>query len=48
MLKEQTISSASKPALIPAAEWFGGGRRVPYDPKRHRILTAHDDMSTPT
>src|SRR5947209_8262607 len=42
-----STSIASKPALIPAAEWFGGGRRVPYDPDRHRVLTAHDDMSTP-
>ena len=28
MLKEQTVPYASKPVLIPAAEWFGGGRRV--------------------
>jgi haloalkane dehalogenase len=42
-----STSIASKPALIPAAEWFGGGRRVPYDPDRHRVLTSHDDLSTP-
>ncbi|HLZ22242.1 MAG TPA: alpha/beta fold hydrolase [Ktedonobacterales bacterium] len=42
-----STSIASKPALIPAAEWFGGGQRVPYDPDRHRMLTAHDSMSTP-
>ncbi|SRR5258708_5525093 len=47
MPKEQTVPYASKTALIPAAEWFGGGRRVPYDPNRHRVLTTHDDMSTP-
>src|SRR5215831_9266762 len=42
-----STSNASKPALIPATEWFSGGRRVPYDPERHRVLTAHDDMRTP-
>lgn len=42
-----STSIDSKPALITAAEWFGGGRRVPYDPVRHRMLTAHDAMSTP-
>ena len=34
-----------RPALIIAAEWFGGGRRVPYEPDHHRMLTARDDMS---
>jgi pimeloyl-ACP methyl ester carboxylesterase len=38
---------ADQHTLIPAAEWFGGGRRVPYDPIHHRILTARDDLSTP-
>jgi hypothetical protein len=42
-----STSIASKPTFIPAAERFGVGQRVPYDPDRHRILTAHDDMSTP-
>lgn len=42
-----SISIADKPTLITAAEWFGGGRRVPYDPAHHRILTAHDDLSAP-
>lgn len=36
-----------KHAFITAAEWFGGGRRVPYDPARRRMLTASDDQSTP-
>jgi hypothetical protein len=42
-----STSIASKPTFIPAAERFGVEQRVPYDPDRHSILTAHDDMSTP-
>jgi pimeloyl-ACP methyl ester carboxylesterase len=42
-----STSIADKRAYITAAEWFAGGQRVPYDPTCHRILTAHDDMSTP-
>jgi pimeloyl-ACP methyl ester carboxylesterase len=38
---------ADKPALITATAWFGGGRRVPYDPSHHRIVTAHDDLNAP-
>ena len=38
---------ADKHALVTAAEWFGGGSRVPYDSDRHRILTVDDDMSAP-
>lgn len=36
---------ADKHTLITAAEWFGGGRRVPYEPAHHRMLTAYDDLS---
>lgn len=36
---------AEKHTLITAADWFGGGRRVPYDLGYHRILTAPDDVS---
>jgi hypothetical protein len=42
-----SIAIADKRNLITAAEWFGGGRRVPYDPDHHRMLTAHDDLSAP-
>ena len=45
MLKEQTVPYASKPALMPAAEWFVGGRPIPYDPDRHRVLTTHDAIT---
>lgn len=36
---------ADKHALITAAEWFGGGKRVPYDADHRRILTGHDDLN---
>ena len=32
MPKEQTVPYASKPVLIPAAEWFGGGTASPMTP----------------
>ena len=36
---------ADKHTLITAADWFSGGRRVPYDPNHHRMLTADDDLT---
>jgi len=39
-------SIVNKHTLITAAEWFGGGRRVPYDPDHHRILTTSDALSS--
>ncbi len=36
---------AEKHTLITAADWFGGGRRVPYDPNHHRILRAYDNLN---
>lgn len=36
---------ADKHTLITANEWFGSGRRVPYDPVHHRMLMAHDAMN---
>lgn len=38
---------SDKHTIVTAAEWFGGGRRVPYDPTHHRILTSHDDLTVP-
>ena len=38
---------ANKHTLIAAAEWFGGGRRVPYDPNHYRMLTSQDDLTAP-
>jgi pimeloyl-ACP methyl ester carboxylesterase len=39
-------SISYKRTLITAAEWFGGGCRVPYDPDHHRILTTPDDLTS--
>lgn len=36
---------ADKHTFITAADWFGGGRRVPYDLGSHRILTAPDNVN---
>src|SRR5262249_34952734 len=47
MSTSMSTAITEKPALIPAAEWFAGGQRVPYDPDRRRVLTARDDLSTP-
>src|ERR1700748_2039204 len=32
-------------ALVTAAEWFGGGQRIPYDPESARVLT--EEAATP-
>ena len=34
-------------ALVTAAEWFGGGQRIPYDPESARILTENEAATTP-
>jgi pimeloyl-ACP methyl ester carboxylesterase len=34
-------------ALVTAAEWFGGGRRIPYDPEAARVLTEEEAAATP-
>ncbi len=34
-------------ALVTAAEWFGGGQRIPYDPESARVLTEEEAASTP-
>ena len=34
-------------ALVTAAEWFGGGQRIPYDPKSARVLTEEEAAATP-
>ncbi len=38
---------ADEHRLITAAEWFGSGHRVPYDPNHHHLLTADDDLTAP-
>src|SRR5438067_9658101 len=34
-------------ALVTAAEWFGGGQRIPYDPQAARVLTEEEAVATP-
>src|SRR5260370_408919 len=33
--------------LVTAAEWFAGGRRIPYDPESARVLTEEEAAATP-
>jgi pimeloyl-ACP methyl ester carboxylesterase len=32
---------------VTAAEWFGGGERIPYDPESARVLTEEEAVATP-
>jgi pimeloyl-ACP methyl ester carboxylesterase len=34
-------------ALVTAAEWFGGGQRISYDPESARVLTEEEAAATP-
>jgi pimeloyl-ACP methyl ester carboxylesterase len=34
-------------ALVTAAEWFAGGRRIPYDPETARVLTEQQAAAAP-
>jgi pimeloyl-ACP methyl ester carboxylesterase len=34
-------------ALVTAAEWFAGGRRIPYDPRSARVLTEQEAAAAP-
>ncbi|HEY7591941.1 MAG TPA: alpha/beta hydrolase [Actinophytocola sp.] len=34
-------------ALVTAAEWFGSGQRIPYDPESARILTEEEAVAIP-
>jgi pimeloyl-ACP methyl ester carboxylesterase len=33
--------------IVTAAEWFAGGRRIPYDPASARVLTEEEAAATP-
>jgi pimeloyl-ACP methyl ester carboxylesterase len=35
-------------APVTAAEWFGGGQRIPYDPESARVLTEEEAVATPS
>jgi hypothetical protein len=39
-------SSRQNRARVTAAEWFAGGRRIPYDPRSARVLTEDDAAAT--
>ena len=32
-------------ALVTAAEWFGGGQRIPYDPESARVLNEEEAVA---
>src|SRR5436189_69186 len=34
-------------APVTAAEWFGSGQRIPYDPESGRVLTEKEAVATP-
>ena len=46
MSKKADPSPRSKP-LVTAAEWFTGGRRIPYDPESGRVLTEPEAAAIP-
>lgn len=39
-------SIADKQVLVTANTWFAGGRRVPYDPSLHRVLTSGNEINS--
>jgi hypothetical protein len=40
-------SKTAHQAPVTAAEWFAGGRRIPYDPGSARVLTEEEAAATP-
>ena len=40
-------SKTAHQAPVTAAEWFAGGRRIPYDPGSARVLTEEEAVATP-
>ena len=46
MSKKADPSPRSKP-LVTAADWFTGGRRIPYDPESGRVLTEQEAAAIP-
>ncbi len=43
----QAQEQARGQAQVTAAEWFAGGRRIPYDPQSGRVLTEHEAATAP-
>jgi pimeloyl-ACP methyl ester carboxylesterase len=38
---------AARPSPVTAAEWFASGQRIPYDPKRGRVVTEEEAAENP-
>jgi pimeloyl-ACP methyl ester carboxylesterase len=45
--KDTTSPPRRDAALVTAAEWFGGGQRVWYDPQSRRVLTGNEAEAVP-
>jgi pimeloyl-ACP methyl ester carboxylesterase len=39
-------NTTAESSLVTAAQWFAGGRRIPYDPKTERVTTEEEAAST--
>jgi pimeloyl-ACP methyl ester carboxylesterase len=42
MSTNETARAGQDQGLVTAAEWFAGGRRIPYDPESARVLTEEE------
>jgi pimeloyl-ACP methyl ester carboxylesterase len=48
MSTNETAARAGKDqGFVTAAEWFAGGRRIPYDPESARVLTEEEATAAP-
>jgi pimeloyl-ACP methyl ester carboxylesterase len=44
---ETAARTGQDQGFVTAAEWFAGGRRIPYDPESARVLTEEEAAATP-
>jgi len=47
MSTNETARAGQDQGLVTAAEWFAGGRRIPYDPESARVLTGEEAAAAP-
>jgi hypothetical protein len=47
MSRNKTTRPPRHDPLVTAAEWFGGGQRIWYDPQAGRVLTEQEAAATP-
>jgi pimeloyl-ACP methyl ester carboxylesterase len=47
MSTNETARAGQDQGLVTAAEWFAGGRRIPYDPESARVLTEEEAAAAP-